>query len=139
MTLDELCVHTEELAKKLGINNKQLGILLPSMSASQIGRMINKHKVDPKFDECVTFGIEILEFLDGRALLPVAPKSQYPAIFQLAADFLLIERKYRYSLEEFRNEPSLAEAFDGEDELNFENDPDISTFKSVSHLAANAD
>lgn len=139
MTLDEMSARAEELAKKLGINNKQLGILLPSMSASQIGRMVNKHKVDPKFDEALMFGIEVLEFMDERALLPVAPKSQYPAIFQLAADYMLLERKYRYSLEEFRNEPSLAEAFDGEAELNFENDPDISIFKSISHLAANAD
>lgn len=136
MTLDEMSAHAEELAKKLGINNKQLGILLPEMSASQIGRMINKHKVDPKFDECLTFGIELLEFMDERALLPVAPKSQYPAIFQLAADYMLVERKYRYTVAEFHDE--LVKIFN-QPELDFSNDPDISTFKSVSHLAASAD
>lgn len=137
MTLDAMCARIEELAKKLGINNKQLGILLFSMSASQIGRLINKHKVDPKFDEALTFGIEILEFMDERALLPVAPKSQYPAIFQLAADYLLIERKYRYTREEFSGE--YAEDFGETGELDFSTDPDISIFKSISHLAANAD
>lgn len=137
MTLEELCVTAEELAKKLGINNKQLGILLPSMSASQIGRMINKHKVDPKFDEALTFGIEILQFMDDRQLLPVAPKSQYPAVFKLAADYLFVERKYRYTCQEFANE--YAEDFGEAGELDFSKDPDICIFKSVSHLAADAD
>lgn len=136
MTLEKKSARIDDLAKKLGINNKQLGILLPSMSASQIGRMVNKHKVDPKFDESLTFGIEVLEFMDNRALLPVAPKSQYPAIFQLAADHMLLERKYRYSLEEFHND--FAEDFNEQGELNFDGDPDISTFKSISYLAANA-
>ena len=137
MTLDEMCVHVEDLAKKLGINNKQLGILFPSMSASQIGRMLNKHKVDPKFDECVGFGIELLEFMEDRAMLPVAPKSKYPALFKLAADFLLLERKYQYTRDDFKTE--FADDFNEHGELDFSNDPDISTFKSVSHLAASAD
>lgn len=137
MTLVEMCERVDTLAKKLGINQKQLGILLPSMSASQIGRMVNKHAVDPKFDEALTFCIEILELMEERNLLPISPKSKYPVVFRLAADYLLIERKYRYTREEFSEE--YKDDFDETGELDFSNDPDICTFKSISHLAANTD
>lgn len=137
MTLVEMCERIETLSKKLGINQKQLGIILPAMSASQIGRMINKHAVDPKFDEAMTFGIEVLEFMDERQLLPMSPKSKYPVVFQLAADYLLVERKYKYTREEFSSE--YADDFGETGELDFSKDPDICTFKSISHLAANTD
>lgn len=137
MTLVEMCERIETLSKKLGINQKQLGIILPAMSTSQIGRMINKHAVDPKFDEAMTFGIEVLEFMDERQLLPMSPKSKYPVVFQLAADYLLVERKYKYTREEFSSE--YADDFGETGELDFSKDPDICTFKSISHLAANTD
>lgn len=137
MTLVEMCERIETLSKKLGINQKQLGIILPAMSASQIGRMINKHAVDPKFDEAMTFGIEVLEFMDERQLLPMSPKSKYPVVFQLAADYMLVERKYKYTREEFSSE--YADDFGETGELDFSKDPDICTFKSISHLAANTD
>ncbi|WP_143706600.1 hypothetical protein, partial [Xenorhabdus innexi] len=55
-----LSLELTELAVKLGINNKTLGYLLPNMSASQIGRLVNASAYQAKYTDEVRLAIMVL-------------------------------------------------------------------------------
>lgn len=118
------------LINDLGMNQKQLGLLLWNMSASQISRLINAKKFDSKFDDITQYAIELLEEIKSLGLMPISPKAKYPNIILAVAELLSLKKRYQYSLDEFKGD--FAEAFNAETgELDWSNDGDVTYLNNV--------
>lgn len=129
------------LATKLGINNKTLGLLLPSMSASQIGSMVNNHKFNDKFTEEVTVALMVLREIDALGVLPCSPKTLYPNVLLAFVEKVLLAKKYEYTLMELKNDPVWEADLGDAGELIFDHpneDWDVIGLNNVQTLLRNS-
>ena len=120
--VSEFCEAIQELADKLGVNQKYLGILLPSMSASQVGRLVNKHSADMKFAAEIQYAYDVLLEADERGILPVAPKSLTPVVFKLLLDLISEQIKNEIMVEEFGK-------------LDLSDEPDLEAYAAAGRKA----
>lgn len=141
MSEAETAKKIADFATKFGINNKTLGLLLPSMSASQVSNLVNNHKYNEKFTDEVGVALLILEAINVDGVLPCSPKTLYPRIMLSVAEKVLLRLKYQYTLEELQNDPVWVSDLGDAGELPFNHpnhDWDIVGLTAVSKLLANS-
>ncbi|PHM52120.1 MULTISPECIES: hypothetical protein [Xenorhabdus] len=136
-----LSVELTELAVKLGINNKTLGYLLPNMSASQIGRLVNASAYQAKYTDEVRLAIMVLTEIDAVGALPCSPKTVYPNILLAFAEKVQTALKYKYTLEELKHDSTWANDLSDDGELPFDDskrDWDVIGLKNIQSLIKNS-
>lgn len=130
-----------DYAVKFGINNKNLGLLLPTMSAAQVSNLINKHKYNDRFTDEVNVALLVLEEINVDGILPCNPKTLYPNILLSVTEKVLVKKKYEYTLEELKADEVWASDLGEAGELVFDDpnqDWDVVGLIAVSKLLANS-
>ena len=137
----EIAKKIADYATKFGINNKNLGLLLPTMSTAQVSNLINKHKFNDRFTDEVNVALLILEEIDIDGVLPCSPKTIYPNVMLSVAEKVLVKKKYEYTLEELKADEVWASDLGDAGELVFDDpnqDWDVVGLIAVSKLLANS-